>query len=153
MADGGDAPAASRRFTHGRHQRPQYAANGDKDAHGCVASGFELPQHRNRIGDADHRAGTCIGCRPVAHAVRAVQYRRCLARKSHLRCHLPAREVVIEVLHTPAHRIEDMTTELTDQAALVAKPAARAPKPCDSSGDDGKRRRDRRRTGWPGRAR
>ena len=30
-----------------------------------------------------------------------------------------------------------MTTELTDQAALVAKPAARAPKPCDSSGDDG----------------
>ena len=32
-----------------------------------------------------------------------------------------------------------MTTELTDQAALVAKPAARAPNPCDSSGDDGKR--------------
>jgi len=32
-----------------------------------------------------------------------------------------------------------MTTELTDQTALVAKPAARAPKPCGSSGDDGKR--------------
>jgi len=102
MADGGGAPAPSRRFTYGRDQRPQHAANGDKDAHDCDVAGFDLPQHRNRIGDINRRAGTCIGCRPVANAVRAVQHRRCLARASHLRCHLPAREVVIEMLRTPA---------------------------------------------------
>ena len=102
MADGGGAPAPSRRFTYGRDQRPQHAANGDKDAHDCDVAGFDLPQHRNRIGDINRRAGTCIGCRPVANAVRAVQYLSCLARESHLRCDLPAGAVVIEMLHTPA---------------------------------------------------
>src|SRR4029077_14207102 len=102
MADGGDAPAPSRRFTYGKDQRPQHAANGDKEAHDCDVAGFDLPQHRNRIGDINRRAGTCIGCRPVANAVRAVQYLSCLARESHLRCDLPAGAVVIEMLHTPA---------------------------------------------------